>query len=66
MPASSRHGSTALSGVEHLSLPLGKESISLALIRHFGLLKALSRASFNRPITSGLDHINANSHFLSG
>ena len=39
-------GSFALSGVEHLTLLVGKESIALALIRHFGSLKALARASF--------------------
>jgi DNA repair protein RadC len=32
--------------MEHLTLIVGKESIALALIRHFGSLKALSRASF--------------------
>jgi DNA repair protein RadC len=41
-----RHGSSALSGVEHLTLLVGKESVALALLRHFGSLKALSRASF--------------------
>jgi DNA repair protein RadC len=41
-----RYGSSALSGVEHLTLLVGKESIACALIRHFGSLKALSRASF--------------------
>ncbi len=41
-----RYGSSALSGVEHLTLLVGKESVALALIRHFGSLKALSRASF--------------------
>jgi DNA repair protein RadC len=41
-----RYGSSALSSVEHLSLLVGKESVALALIRHFGSLKALSRASF--------------------
>ena len=41
-----RYGSTALSGVEHLTLLVGKESIASALLRHFGSLKALSRASF--------------------
>jgi hypothetical protein len=40
------YASTALSTVEHLTLLVGKESIALALMRHFGLLKALSRASF--------------------
>jgi DNA repair protein RadC len=41
-----RYGSTALSSVEHLTLLVGKESVAQALIRYFGLLKALSRASF--------------------
>jgi DNA repair protein RadC len=41
-----RYGSTALSGVEHLTLLVGKESIASALVRHFGSLKGLSRASF--------------------
>jgi hypothetical protein len=35
-----RYGSCALSGVEHLTL-----LVALALIRHFGSLKALGRAS---------------------
>jgi DNA repair protein RadC len=39
-------GSSALSGVEHLTLLVGKKSVALALIRHFGSLKALARASF--------------------
>jgi DNA repair protein RadC len=41
-----RYGSSALSGVEHLTLLVGKESVAPALIRHFGSLKALARASF--------------------
>src|SRR5260370_17223771 len=41
-----RYGSFALSGVEHLRLLVGKDSIADALLRHFGSLKALSRASF--------------------
>src|SRR5271166_6125466 len=41
-----RYGSSALSGVEHLTLLVGKESVALALIRHFGSLKALARATF--------------------
>ena len=41
-----RYGSSALSGVEHLRLLVGKDSIADALLRHFGSLKALSRASF--------------------
>ena len=32
--------------MEHLTLLVGKESVALALIRHFGSLKALARASF--------------------
>ena len=41
-----RHGSSALSGVEHLTLLVGKKSLALALLRHFGSLKGLARASF--------------------
>jgi DNA repair protein RadC len=41
-----RYGSSALSGVEHLRLVIGTDSLSDALLRHFGSLKALSRASF--------------------
>ena len=41
-----RYGSSALSSVEHLTLLVGNESMAKALIRHFGSLKALSRASF--------------------
>jgi RadC-like JAB domain len=41
-----RYGSSTLSGVEHLRLLVGKDSIADALLRHFGSLKALSRASF--------------------
>src|SRR5208283_1504741 len=41
-----RYGSSALSGVERLTLLVGKESVAPALIRHFGSLKALARASF--------------------
>jgi DNA repair protein RadC len=41
-----RYGSSALSGVEHLTLLVGKEDP--ALIRHFGSIKALSRASFQQ------------------
>ena len=41
-----RYGSTALSGVEHLTLLVGKESIATTLVRHFGSLKALSHVSF--------------------
>jgi DNA repair protein RadC len=41
-----RYGSTALSGVEHLTLLVGKESVATALVRYFGSVKALSRASF--------------------
>src|ERR1700740_3541076 len=39
-------GSTSLSGIEHLTLLVGKQSVANALIRQFGTLKALSRASF--------------------
>jgi DNA repair protein RadC len=41
-----RYGSSAMSSVEHLTLLVGKESMAQALIRYFGSLKALSRASF--------------------
>jgi DNA repair protein RadC len=41
-----RYGPSALSGAERLTLFVGKEAVALALIRHFGLLKALARASF--------------------
>jgi hypothetical protein len=34
-----RYGSSALSGVEHLRLLVGKDSIADALLRHFGLLR---------------------------
>ena len=43
-----RYGSSALSGVEHLSLIIGKEDLALALVRHFGSIKALSRASIQQ------------------
>jgi DNA repair protein RadC len=38
-----RYGSSALSGVEHLALLVGRKSVALALIRHFGSLKGLAR-----------------------
>jgi DNA repair protein RadC len=41
-----RYGSSGLSGVEHLTLLVGKNSVALALIRYFGSLKGLARASF--------------------
>jgi hypothetical protein len=40
-----RYASSALSGMEHLTLLVGKESVALALIRYFGSLKALARAA---------------------
>jgi DNA repair protein RadC len=40
------YGSSSLSGVEHLQVLVGKDSLADALLRHFGSLKALSRASF--------------------
>jgi hypothetical protein len=46
VPKSSSYGSSALSGVTHLTLLVGKEAVALALIRHFGSLKGLARASF--------------------
>jgi hypothetical protein len=42
----SLYGSSALSGLEHLTLLVGKEDLALTLMRHFGSIKALSRASF--------------------
>jgi DNA repair protein RadC len=42
------YGSSALSGLEHLTLLVGKEEIAFALIRHFGSMKALSRASLQQ------------------
>jgi DNA repair protein RadC len=42
------YGSSALSGVEHLTLLVGKEAMAAALILHFGSIKALSRASFQQ------------------
>jgi DNA repair protein RadC len=41
-----RYGSSALSGVEHLRLLVGRDSAVDALLRHFGSLKELERASF--------------------
>jgi DNA repair protein RadC len=41
-----QYGSSALSGIEHRTLLVGKKSVALALIRHFGSLKGLARASF--------------------
>ena len=40
------YGSSSLSGAEHLRLLVGKDSLADALLRHFGSLKALSRATF--------------------
>ena len=40
------YGSASLSGMEHLTLLVGKQSVANTLIRQFGSLKALSRASF--------------------
>jgi DNA repair protein RadC len=41
-------GSTALSGLEHLALLLGNEEIASDLIRHFGSIKVLSRATLQQ------------------
>jgi DNA repair protein RadC len=41
-----RYGSSALSGVEHLRLLVGRDSGADSLLRHFGSLRALRRASF--------------------
>jgi DNA repair protein RadC len=46
-----RFSSSPLSGVEHLRLLVGKVSIADALLRHFGSLKALSRASLKELFT---------------
>jgi DNA repair protein RadC len=43
-----RYGSSALSGIEHLTLLIAKEELALTLIRRFGSIKALSRASFQQ------------------
>jgi hypothetical protein len=40
------YGSSALSGIEHLRLLVGQDSVADALVRHFGSLQALQRASF--------------------
>jgi DNA repair protein RadC len=40
------YGSSALSGIEHLRLLVGQDSAADALVRHFGSLQALQRASF--------------------
>jgi DNA repair protein RadC len=42
------YGSAALTGLEHLTLLVGKEEIASAMIRHFGSMKALSRASLQQ------------------
>jgi DNA repair protein RadC len=42
------YGSSVLSGIEHLTLVVGNQSLAETLIRHFGSLKALSRASFQQ------------------
>src|SRR5207249_3891156 len=41
-----RYGSSALSGVEHLRLLVGRDSAVDTLLGHFGSLKELERASF--------------------
>jgi hypothetical protein len=47
-----RYGLSALSGAEHLRLLVGNDSVAEALLRHFGSLKALSRASFKNFVNS--------------
>jgi hypothetical protein len=42
------YGSSTLSGFEHLTLFVGNEEIASALIRRFGSIKALSRASLQQ------------------
>jgi len=41
----SRYGVNALSDVEHLGLLVGKETVAARLLKHFGSLKALTKAS---------------------
>ena len=41
-----RSGSSSLSGLEHLRLVIGTDSLADALLHHLASLKALSRASF--------------------
>ena len=41
-----RYVCSSLSGAEHFSLLVGTDSLADALLRHFGSLKALCRASF--------------------
>src|SRR6266567_7580756 len=41
----SRYGVNALSDVEHLGLLVGKETLAARLLKHFGSLKALTKAS---------------------
>ncbi len=41
----SRNGVNALSDVEHLGLLVGKEALAARLLKHFGSLKALTKAS---------------------
>ena len=41
-----RYGCSSLSGAEHFSLLVGTDSLARALLRHFGSVKALFRASF--------------------
>jgi len=41
----SRYGINALSDVEHLGLLVGKETLAARLLKHFGSLKALTKAS---------------------
>jgi DNA repair protein RadC len=43
-----RYGFSAVSGVEHLTLLVGKEDLARGLVRHFGSIKALSRASLQQ------------------
>jgi hypothetical protein len=67
-----RYGSSALSGVEHLALIVGKKSVALALIRHFGSLRGVAvregpnvRQSFDGggriPLTGYTTHLDLRS-----
>jgi len=41
-----QYGASGLSAIEHLALLVGRDSMAEALLRHFGSLKELQRASF--------------------
>ena len=41
-----QYGASGLSAIEHLALSVGRDSMAEALLRHFGSLKEIQRASF--------------------